>query len=250
MRHATPARSPNRLLRVLPPRDYKRLLKYLEPVSLSMGQVLQDPGKRIRHVYFPHDGVISLLSLVNSQKGAEVGMVGNEGMVGVSAIFGTGEAHLRALVQGAGTAMRMPASRLRTECATNVLWNRELLRFSHVLMVQAAQTAVCNRYHKIPARLARWLLATRDRLRTNDFKLTHRLLSAMLGVRRVGVTVAASALEKRGLIAYSRGSIRLVDPKGLEDAACECYRIVRAAYRNGNGISPRVSRTAAGRLPA
>lgn len=229
------ARSPNRLLAVLPSREYQRLLQYLEPVSLSLGQVLHEPGKRIRHVYFPHDGVISLLSLVSPQKATEVGMVGNEGMVGVSAAFGSGVANLRSLVQGAGTATRMSASRLRMECATNAQWNRELLRFSHVLMVQAAQTAVCNRFHKIQARLARWLLVTRDRLHSNKFDLTHQLLAVMLGVRRVGVTVAASALEERGLITYSRGNIRIVDRKGLERAACECYRIVKSVYRASNG---------------
>ena len=235
MKRATRAPSPNRLLAVLLPRDYKRLARHLEPVSLSMGQVLHEPGKRIRHVYFPHDGVVSLLSLVGPQKAAEVGMVGNEGVVGVSAAFDVGVSHLRALVQGAGMATRMSVSSLRRECTTNAMWTRELLRFSHVLLVQAAQTAACNRFHNLQSRLARWLLVTRDRLRTNNFNLTHQLLSVMLGVRRVGVTLAASALEKRGLITYSRGIIRIANPRGLELAACECYKIVRSVYRQGNG---------------
>jgi CRP-like cAMP-binding protein len=235
MKHATPARSPNRLLSVLAPRDFKRLQKYLEPVSLSLGQVLHEPGERMQHVFFPCDGVVSLLSLVSPNQQAEVGMIGNEGIVGVSAAFGAGGSNLRALVQGDGNAMRMPASRLRKECATNALWNRELLRFSHVLLVQAAQTAVCNRFHRVQARLARWLLVTRDRVHSNHFDLTHDLLSKMLGVRRVGVTVAAGALEKRGLIAYSRGSIRIVNAKALEHAACDCYKIVRSALLKSNG---------------
>lgn len=235
MKHATPARSPNRLLSVLAPRDFKRLRKYLEPVSLSLGQVLHEPGKPMQYVYFPCDGVVSLLSLVSPNQGAEVGMIGNEGVVGVAAAFGAGGSDLRALVQGGGHAMRMPASRLRSECLTNALWNRELLRFSHVLLVQAAQTAVCNRFHRVQARLARWLLVTRDRVHSNHFVLTHDLLSKMLGVRRVGVTVAAGALEKRGLIAYSRGNIRIVNAKALEHAACDCYKVVRAALLKGNG---------------
>ena len=237
MKQANPARSPNHLLAVLPPQDYRRLLKHLEPVSLSLGQVLHEPGARIRHVYFPHDGVVSLLSLVSPHKGAEVAMVGNEGMVGVSAAFGTGVSHLRSLVQGTGTATRLSASRLRKECGANALWNRELLRYGHVLLVQAAQTAACNRFHKIQPRLARWLLVTRDRQRANSFKLTHQLLSVMLGVRRVGVTVAAGALEKRGLITYSRGNIRIVDAKGLEQAACECYKVVRSAFQMAKGAA-------------
>lgn len=236
MKHATPARSPNRLLSVLAPRDFKRLRKYLEPVSLSLGQVLHEPGRRVQHVYFPYEGVVSLLSLVSPNQVAEVGMIGNEGIVGVSAAFGTDDSsNLRALVQGDGNAMRMSASRLRKECVTNLLWNRELLRFSHVLLVQAAQTAVCNRYHRIQARMARWLLVTRDRVHSNQFVLTHDLLSKMLGVRRVGVTVAAGALEKRGLIAYSRGNIRIVNAKALEHAACNCYKVVRDALLKGNG---------------
>ena len=235
MKHATRARSPNHLLAALAPRSYTRLLKYLEPVSLSMGQVLHEPGRLIQHVYFPHDGVVSLLSLVSPKKGAEVGMVGNEGMVGVSAAFGNSVALLRAQVQGAGAATRLSASRLRRECASNAPWNHALLRFTHLLLVQAAQTAVCNRFHRIESRLARWLLVTRDRLDSSSFNLTHHLLSVMLGVRRVGVTLAASALAERGLITYRRGNIRIVNPRGLEHAACECYRIVKSAYQVGTG---------------
>jgi CRP-like cAMP-binding protein len=236
MKHATPARSLNRLLAVLAPREFKRLQKYLEPVSLSLGQVLHEPGEPMRYVYFPCDGVVSLLSLVSPSQAAEVGMIGNEGIVGVSAAFGASGSYLRALVQGEGSAMRMSASRLQKECLTNASWNRELLRFSHVMLVQAAQTAVCNRFHRLQARLARWLLVTRDRVHANQFDLTHHLLSIMLGVRRVGVTMAAGALEKRGLIAYSRGNIRIVNAKALERAACDCYGIVRAALQKGNGI--------------
>lgn len=230
MIHAAPARSSNRLLAALPARTHRRLLRYFEPVSLTIGQVLHEPGKLIRHVYFPHDGVVSLLSLVSPQKGAEVAMIGNEGIVGVSAAFGNSVSHLRAMVQGSGTATRMPAVQLRKECISNAQWNRELLRFTNLLLVQIAQTAACNRFHKIQSRLARWLLVTRDRLHSNSFNLTHHLLSVMLGVRRVGITVAAGALEERGLITYSRGNIRILDAAGLEHAACECYRIVRAAY--------------------
>jgi len=232
----------NRLLAALPHRDYQRLARYLEPVSLSFGQVLYEPGGRIAHVYFPHSGVISLLTIVGPGKGAEVGVVGNEGVVGASASLGIDVSHLRAVVQGSGTAVRIAASRLRRELRAQGSWYRELFRFSDALMGQVAQTAACNRFHKVEPRLARWLLTTRDRVRSNRFHLTHEFLSVMLGVRRVGVTAAATSLQKRGLITYSRGNILLLDPKGLEAAACACYKAVTQMYRRTYGSASRTSR--------
>ncbi len=185
----------------------------------------------MRHVYFPCNGVISLLTVVGPDKAAEVGVVGNEGVVGGSATLGLDVSHMRAVVQGSGTAMRVTSSRLHKEFGTHKSWYRELYRFTDALLNQAAQTAVCNRFHKVEARLARWLLATRDRVNTRNFHLTHQFLSHMLGVRRVGVTAAATNLQKRKLITYSRGNIQLLDPHGLEAAACECYGAVKAMYR-------------------
>lgn len=223
--------SPNRLLASLPRRDYQRLAKYLEPVSLVFGQVLYEPGARIKHVYFPRSGVVSLLTVVGPGKAAEVGVVGNEGLIGGSAALGIDVAHLRAVVQGSGTSVRIASSRLRKELKACGEWYAELFRFTNVLMNQVAQTAACNRFHRVEARLARWLLATRDRVHSNHFHLTHAFLSLMLGVRRVGVTAAATSLQKRGLIAYTRGNIELRDPAGLEASACGCYGSVRDMYR-------------------
>lgn len=221
----------NRLLAALPRRDHQRLARYLEPVALTFGEVLYEPGDRIAHVYFPYRGVVSLLTMIGKSKGAEVGLVGSEGVVGGSAALGIDISHLRAVVQGGGAAMRITSSRLRRELGAQGWWYRELFRFTHLLMGQVAQTAACNRFHKVEPRLARWLLTTRDRVHSSHFHLTHQFLSLMLGVRRVGVTAAAASLQERGLITYSRGNIELLDPKGLEAAACECYRAVNEMYR-------------------
>jgi CRP-like cAMP-binding protein len=221
----------NRLLAALPSQDYRRLARYLEPVSLAFGQVLYEPAGRIPHVYFPYSGVISLLTVVAMGKAAEVAVVGNEGVVGGSAALGIHVSHLRAVVQGAGTAVRITSSRLHKEFRTHGSWYRELFRFTHALMNQAAQTAACNRFHTVEARLARWLLATRDRVHSHHFHLTQQFLSLMLGVRRVAVTAAATNLQKRGLITYSRGNIQLLDPASLETTACECYGAVKEMYR-------------------
>jgi len=175
------------LLAALPRQEYHRVAQYLEPVSLIFGEVLYEPGGRIRHAYFPYSGVISLLTVVGPGKAAEVGIVGNEGLVGGSAALGIDVSHLRAVVQGAGMAARITSSRLRKAFETNDSWHRVLFRFTHALMNQTAQTAACNRFHTVEARLARWLLATRDRVHSQQFHLTHQFLSLILGVRRVGV---------------------------------------------------------------
>jgi len=221
----------NRVLAALPRRDYLHLARYLEPVSLTFGQVLYEPAARIPHVYFPYSGVISLLTVVARGKAAEVGVVGNEGVVGGSSALGIHVSHLRAVVQGAGTAVRITSSRLHKEFRTRDSWYRELFRFTHALMTQVAQTAACNRFHTVEARLARWLLATRDRVHSHHFHLTHEFLSHMLGVRRVGVTAAAAKLQKRRLITYTRGNIQLLNTAGLEATACECYGAVKEIYR-------------------
>lgn len=221
----------NRLLAALPRRDYQRLSRYLEPVSLPLQQVLHEPGDTIRHVYFPQSGVISLLTVVGPNKAAEVAVVGREGVVGESTTLGINVSQVRALVQGEGTALRIESSRLRREFEGNGAWFRELFRFSNALMSQAAQTAACNRFHTVEARLARWLLATRDRVNSRHIHLTQEFLSMMLGVRRVGITEAAKNLQQLKLITYSRGHIQLLDPARLETTACAYYGKVREIYR-------------------
>jgi CRP-like cAMP-binding protein len=217
----------NHLLAAMPRQALQHMRSGLEPVQLIYGQILYEPNDQIRHVYFPLDCLASLLTAVDNDRSLEVGMVGNEGMVGMPVVLGIGVSAVRALVQGSGTALRMTAARFRLEFKKNVALQRALFRYTHLLMAQVSQTAACNRFHNAEARLARWLLMTSDRLHLNEFRLTHEFLSHMLGVRRVGVTKAAGALERRKLIIYSRGHIRILDRKRLEAAACTCYRIVK-----------------------
>ncbi len=217
----------NHVLAVLSRQAYKRMTTDLDPVELRYGQVLYEPGGKIEHVYFPIDCLVSLLTAVDTQRKLEVGMVGNEGMVGMPVVLGISDSAVRALVQGSGSAMRMTAARFRVEFEKNTALQQALFRYTHLLMAQVSQTAACNRFHNANARLARWLLMTGDRLHTDEFLLTQEFLSHMLGVRRVGVTKAAGELEARKLIGYSRGHMKILNRKRLEAAACSCYRIVR-----------------------
>jgi len=217
----------NSLLAALPRKSYRRLVSGLAPVTLTFGDILYHPGDTIRDVFFPVESLVSLLTPVDGHLALEVGMVGREGMVGVPLALGIGVSSVRALVQGAGPALKMSADRFRTELHAIPALQAELNRYVHTLMAQISQTAACNRFHVVEARLARWLLMTRDRVRSGDFRMTHEFLSHMLGVRRVGVTEAATALQRRHLIEYSRGSIRILDHAGLEAASCDCYTVVR-----------------------
>jgi hypothetical protein len=178
-------------------------------------------------VYFPSASLVSLLTLVEGHMALEVSMVGREGIVGVPLALGIVDSPMRALVQGGGPALRMSATRFRAELGRNAPLQRGLNRYIHVLMGQIAQTAACNRFHLVEARLARWLLMTRDRVRSGEFRMTHDFLAHMLGVRRVGVTQAATALQRKKLIEYRRGSIRILDDRGLEAASCSCYEVFR-----------------------
>jgi len=217
----------NSLLAALPRKSYLRLLPGLVPVDLAFGKVLYEPGKPIRDVYFPSQSLVSLLTLVEGHLALEVGLVGRDGMVGIPLALGIDASPVRALVQGGGPALRMNAARFRRELRRSPHLQRALQRYVHTLMAQISQTAGCNRFHVVQARLARWLLMTRDRLRSGEFRMTHQFLSHMLGVRRVGVTEAASVLQRRKLIEYSRGNIRILDNRGLEDAACSCYEGIK-----------------------
>jgi CRP-like cAMP-binding protein len=220
----------NRLLAGLPAKDRKPLMARCEEVELSFGQVLDEPGERIGHVYFPVDSFVSLVTKAAGEASLEVGLVGDEGMHGVSLVLGIDASPLHALVQGAGPAYRMSAHAFRRECAARPALQRVLNRYLYVLMSQLAQSAACTRYHMIEARLARWLLMTQDRAHAETFSVTHEFLAWMLGVRRVGVTGAASALQRRQLISYRRGVVTVLNRRGLESASCPCYEINRNVY--------------------
>jgi CRP-like cAMP-binding protein len=217
----------NKLLAALPREDYQRLMVNLEPVTLTYGEVLYEPRQRIGHVYFPVEALVSLLTQVEVNHSLEVGMVGREGMVGIPLALGVDISANRALVQGTGTAMRMEATRFHQEFLQSVSLQHELYRFIHVKMAQVAQTAACNHFHRVEARLARWLLMTRDRTSSNDLYLTQKFLANMLGVRREGVALAANSLQKRKLIHYSRGHLNIINRRGLEATACVCYKIIK-----------------------
>jgi CRP-like cAMP-binding protein len=219
----------NQVLAVIPAKDYGRLNE-LEPVTLRFGQILYEAGGKIRYVYFPVDCLISLLTAVDKRRTLEVGMVGNEGMTGMPFILGMGVSGVRALVQGEGSALRMAAEPFRLEFARNHPLRQALFKYTYALMAQISQTAACNRFHEAEARLARWLLMTRERVGSDEFPLTHEFLAHMLGLRREGVTEAASALKRRGLIDYRRGKIRILEVKGLKTATCSCYQIIKKVY--------------------
>lgn len=217
----------NSLLAAVPRKAYQRMLAGLEPVTLNFGEVLYEPGETIRHVYFPGASLVSLLTLADGHLALEVGLIGREGMVGIPLVLGHSRSLVRALVQGEGAALRMTSAKFLREFRDNPLLQRELYRYTHALMAQISQTAACNRFHVVEKRLARWLLMTHDRVKSDQFRMTHEFLGHMLGVRRVGVTKAAQALQKRGLIRYSRGNITILDRKSLEASACECYEVVK-----------------------
>jgi CRP-like cAMP-binding protein len=229
---ATRGPAANRVLATIPPKDYRRLRAQLEPVTLTFGQILYEPGEAIRHVCFPIDCLMSLLTAVDKRRTLEVGMVGSEGMAGMPFILGMGVSGVRALVQGRGKALRMASAPFRIEFDRNRPLQQPLLRYTHALMAQISQTAACNRFHDAEARLARWLLMTRERVGSDNFPLTHEFLAHMLGLRREGVTEAASALKRRKLIDYSRGQIQILDVVGRKASSCSCYQMVCTVYQH------------------
>ena len=221
---STPAA--NSILRTLSHKGYQHLLTSCKQVKLNYGDILCETGDKIRYVYFVNSGLVSLLTPVAGYARVEVGLVGCEGMAGISLLMGIGISPVRMLVQGKGIAMRMKAAQFSSEIKYSPVLHRGLNRYLYVLLAQVSQTAACNIHHHIAQRLARWLLMTQDRAKSDEFYLTQDFLSHMLGVRRVSVSTAAAVLQKKNLIQYRRGTITVLDRKGLERASCQCYRAV------------------------
>jgi CRP-like cAMP-binding protein len=220
----------NRLLAALPPADLRRLLAAGKTVELVFAETLYVPGNRIAAVYFPTRGFISLIMPLDGHAGVEVGLIGREGMFGIPLALGVDDAPVRAVVQGAGSAIMLDADAFRRQLACCRAFQRAIDRFAVVHLGQLAQTAACTRFHLVEARLARWLLMTQDRADARTFRITHEFLSNMLGVRRAGVTMAAGALQRRGLIQYRRGTLTILDRRRLKAAACGCYEADRTSY--------------------
>ena len=219
----------NRLLDALPTRDRLRMFAQLDTVELPMADVLYNLGERLDRVYFPLNCFISLIMPIDDTS-LEVGLIGSEGMFGIPLALGVDMSPVRAVVQGAGSALCMSAASFRRELARNRALQREIGRYAFVRASQLAQMAGCTRFHVIEARLARWLLMTQDRAHANNFHITQSLLAVMLGVRRVGITKAASSLQKRNLIRYTRGRMTVLDRRGLKAASCGCYDEDRRSY--------------------
>ena len=217
----------NYLLFVLPPEEHKRLYSQLELVDMPLGQVLYESGDKLRYIYFPTTSIVSLLYVMENGSSAEIAVVGNDGIVGLSILMGGGSMPNRAVVQSAGSGYRIPTSLMQDEFNRNGPVLRLLLRYTQALITQMSQTAVCNRHHSIDQQLCRWLLLSIDRLPTNKIEMTQELIGNMLGVRREGVTRAAGKLHKAGLINYKRGHIEVLNRAGLEERVCECYGVVR-----------------------
>ena len=220
----------NHLLDALPASDYERLAPYLELISMPLGDVLYESGGALRHVYFPTTSIVSLLYVMEDGASAEIALVGNEGILGISLFMGGETTPSRAVVQSAGHAFRLKAELLKNEFGRFGPTMHLLLRYTQALITQMAQTAVCNRHHSIDQQLCRWLLLSLDRLASNELSMTQELISNMLGVRREGVTDAARKLQGAGLIRYQRGRITVLDRPGLESRSCECYRVVKTEF--------------------
>ncbi|NVK40991.1 MAG: Crp/Fnr family transcriptional regulator [Oceanospirillaceae bacterium] len=220
----------NHLLAALPADQYARLRPYLERVPLPLGRAIYESGRELRHVYFPTDSIVSLLYVMLDGASAEVAVVGNEGIIGIALFMGGETMPNRAVVQSAGHAYRLPGERLKLEFQASIALQHLLLRYTQALLTQMAQTAVCNRHHTLDQQLCRWLLLSHDRLPSDELLMTQELIANMLGVRREGVTAAASKLQAAGLIHYHRGHITVVDRAGLEARTCECYEVVKREY--------------------
>jgi CRP-like cAMP-binding protein len=227
---ASPDPHQNHLLKALPAGDYERVASHLELRPMNLGDVLYESGAKLRYVYFPTTCIISLLYVMEDGASAEIAIVGNEGILGISLFMGGNTTPSRAVVQSAGHAFRLRADLLNTEFERYGPTMHLLLRYTQALITQMAQTAVCNRHHSVDQQLCRWLLLSLDRLQSNDLSMTQELIANMLGVRREGVTEAAGSLQDAGLIRYQRGKITVLDRPRLEARSCECYQVVKTEF--------------------
>ena len=220
----------NQILAALPEKEYQRLAPHLELVFLPLSEVLLEPNEPVKEVYFPQQAMISLVSIMMDGSTTEIGLVGNEGMIGLSAILGGNSTTSRSIVQISGTAVRLPAEILKQEFNRGEKLQKLLLLYTQALLTQVSQSAACNRQHTIEERLARWLLSVHDCVLQDELPLTQEFIANMLGIRRSGVTVAAGILQQAGMISYSRGKIKILNQEDLEATACECYRLVQSEF--------------------
>ena len=220
----------NQLLAALPGNEYKRLIPHLESVPLPFMDVLYESGDAIEHVYFPNEGLISLLVVMGDETPREVGLIGNEGMLGTAVALGMNTFPIRALIQMPGSAMRMKAQALRDELTGGGAMQNVLQRYSHALFTQVSQSAACVSSHAVGKRLSRWLVMTHDRAPGDEFEMKHEFMAMMLGVTRSVVTRAAGLLQNEKMIRYTRGQVTILDRHRLEATACECYGVVKAEY--------------------
>ena len=237
---ASPANAlENHLLAVLPADDFSRVQSKLASVSFKLGDVLYESGDKMDYAFFPTSAIVSMLYIMENGRTAEIGVVGNDGLIGNALFMGDDTTTSRAIIQRAGNAFRMKAKDVKAEFALGGMFQKMLLRYTQGLMTQISQTAVCNRLHSVEQQLCRWLLLIHDRIDSNKLVMTHDLISNMLGVRREGVTLAAQKLAERELIKNIRGTISIIDRQGLEEAVCECYEVVNVEYNRllGRGIS-------------
>ena len=230
--HASVSVAPNEnhLLAKLPRQEYERLLPQLQEVSFSLGEVVYEFGGHLDYVFFPTNSIVSLLYTMENGTSAEMGLTGNDGIVGIALFMGGGTMPNRAVVQSAGTAIRMKAKVLQDEFSRGGPFQHWLLRYTQALITQISQTAVCNRLHSVEQQLCRWLLLSHDRINSDELIMTQELIADMLGVRREGVTVAAGHLQDIGAISYVRGRITILDREKLEQTVCECYRVVKEEF--------------------
>ena len=220
----------NRLLAALPVAEYGRITSNLRHVSFALGEVVYEFGEQMDYVYFPTTSIVSLLYTMENGSSAEMGLTGNDGIVGIALFMGGGTMPNRAIVQSAGSALKMKARVLQNEFARGGKFQKVLLRYTQALITQISQTAVCNRLHSVEQQLCRWLLLSHDRVPADDLVMTQELIADMLGVRREGVTVAAGNLQDGGAISYVRGHIKILNRQKLEETVCECYQVVRAEF--------------------
>jgi len=228
----------NKLLAVLPDSEYERLYPHLKPISLPVHQVLYEAAEPITHVYFPENAVVSIVTTMEDGSTAEVGLVSNEGMVGIPIILGGNTTTTTGFVQVAGTGMQMNADVFRSELNRSGVLQSLMLRYLQAVYAEISQGAACNRLHTLEERLARWLLTVSDRLESEQFPLTQEFIAQMLGVRRSGVTVAASTLSRAGIINYNRGHINILNREDLEATSCECYKVIQNEFSRLLGFSP------------